>query len=190
MTFHTGFPVLDQSYAALRTVVAGVENTALPTPCDQWNVAQVIQHAAGDQIAYAAAIDGGEGPSYDPFSPTGELTGPAVELVNAAIDRAAAAFATIDPAAENVAAPIPPNKMSAQLAAGAAAMDAAVHAWDIAKATGQPSPLTPALAAALMPVATALVEPLRNWGAFKAAVPGTAGEDEIAALLHYLGRRP
>src|SRR5436190_7804343 len=101
MTHSTGFPVLDQAYAALRTVVNGVTDPSLPTPCDQWNVAQVIQHAAGDQIAYAAAIDGGEGPSYDPFSPSEELTGPAIDLINAAIDRTAAAFATVDPAAEN-----------------------------------------------------------------------------------------
>ena len=26
----------------------------MPTPCDQWNVTQVLQHAAGDQRAYGA----------------------------------------------------------------------------------------------------------------------------------------
>jgi Mycothiol maleylpyruvate isomerase N-terminal domain len=38
-----------------------------PTPCDQWNVTQVLQHAAGDQLAYAAAITGGSGPSENPL---------------------------------------------------------------------------------------------------------------------------
>src|SRR2546430_9704094 len=38
-------------------------------------------------------------------------------------------------------------------AAAAAALDAAIHAWDIAMGTGQASPLTPGLARALTPVA-------------------------------------
>lgn len=44
-----------------------------------------------------------------------------------------------------------------------AALDAAVHAWDIAVATGQPSPLTPSLALTLRPVANALANPLRGY---------------------------
>ena len=60
-------------------------------------------------------------------------------------------------------------------AAGAAALDAAIHAWDIAVATGQDSPLTPDLARALTPVAKSIVEPLREYGVYAAALePGPA----------------
>ena len=75
-------------------------------------------------------------------------------------------------------------------AAGAAALDAAIHAWDIAMATGQGSPLTPDLARALTPVATSIVEPLRQYGVYAAAVETPAGADDAAALLGYLGRQP
>jgi hypothetical protein len=75
-------------------------------------------------------------------------------------------------------------------AAGAAALDAAIHTWDIALATGQGSPLTPALARALRPVAEGIVEPLRAYGAYAQALEAGPGSDEAAALLCYLGRRP
>jgi hypothetical protein len=53
----------------------------------------------------------------------------------------------VDPANEAAPTPFPPvPQLPAQLAAAACALDAAVHAWDIAVATGQPSPLTAELA--------------------------------------------
>jgi hypothetical protein len=75
------------------------------------------------------------------------------------------------------------------VAVGAAALDAAVHAWDIAKASGRPSPLTPELASALLPVAKELAEPLRGF-AYAAALEGPADDDVVSTLLRYLGRNP
>ena len=75
-------------------------------------------------------------------------------------------------------------------AAAAAALDAAIHAWDIAMGTGQASPLSPALARALTPVARSIVEPLRQYGAYAAALEAGAGADDAATLLCYLGRSP
>jgi hypothetical protein len=90
-------------------------------------------------------------------------------------------------------APTPLGPMPVPLAAAAAAMDAAVHAWDIAVATGQPSPLTPALARELLATARQIVEPLRAFGAYAAALPAHGddeADDAVAALLRYLGRDP
>jgi hypothetical protein len=75
------------------------------------------------------------------------------------------------------------------LAAAACALDAAVHAWDVAVATGQPSPLTATLAEDLLPAARATADPLRGF-AYAAALPVEAGDDPAAVLLRYLGRDP
>jgi hypothetical protein len=76
-------------------------------------------------------------------------------------------------------------------AAGAAALDAGIHAWDIAMAAGQGSPLRPELARALLPVAHGIVEPLRAYGVYAVALePGPGADDAAAVLLCYLGRRP
>ena len=185
--------LLDESHQALRTVVAGVpvSGWSLPTPCEQWNVTQVLQHAAGDQLAYAAKLTGGPGPDGDPFAPSGAISADPSVLLDSALSTAANAFAAIEPDDAEVPVPLPPFKLPAPSAVAAAALDAAVHAWDIAVATGQPSPLTATLAQALRPTADALVEPLRGF-AFGPAVESdesAAGADDAVSLLNFLGRR-
>ncbi|MBE3015930.1 TIGR03086 family protein [Microbispora sp. NEAU-D428] len=184
--------LLTQAHDALRDAVAGVGSQAwdAATPCEKWSVTQVLQHATGDQIAYAAAITGGPWPSEDPFSPSGHIEGDPAAHLATALDASAGAWATVDGDAEQVPVPLPQGPMPAWLAAGACALDAAVHAWDIAMATGQPSPLTPQMARPLMEVATRIVEPLRAYGAYAPALEAGDDADEVAVLLAYLGRRP
>jgi uncharacterized protein (TIGR03086 family) len=186
----SGWDVLDQAHRALRTAVAGVpaDGWQRPTPCERWNVAQVLRHAAGDQVGYAAKLTGGPGPTYDPFDPPGTLDTTPADLLEPALARAAEAFAAVDPADETVPVPLPPFTLQANLAVEAAALDAAVHAWDIAVATGQPTPVAPELASALRPVADALTEPLRGF-AYGPAIESPRGADELTSLLNYLGRR-
>ncbi|GAA1555493.1 hypothetical protein GCM10009678_43120 [Actinomadura kijaniata] len=191
MGFATGFASLDVSLDALREVAAAVPADAWdrPTPCARWNVAQVLRHAAGDQLGFAAFLTGGQGPDFDPFDPSGEGGADVPALVERAVAASAEAWAAVDPEAAKVAVPVPPNEMTARLGADACALDAAVHAWDVAVAIGRPSPLTPELARELKAAAVQFVEPLRAYGAYADAVPGEDG-DPVADLLRYLGRSP
>src|SRR5258705_5330496 len=188
--------LLAEAQSALRRAVAGLgpQDADRPTPCEKWSVTQVLQHAAGDQVAYAAAITGGPWPSDDPFAPSGLLDGQPAAFLEPALAASSAAFATVADNATEVPNPLPHGPLPAWLAAGACALDAAVHAWDIAVATGQPSPLTAELAGPLMAVATSIVEPLRAYGAFAPAIDADSAEnstvDSVAVLLRYLGRQP
>ncbi|MEU6766681.1 TIGR03086 family metal-binding protein [Streptomyces sp. NPDC046853] len=191
---NTTWPLLDRAHEALRRAVQGVPDDAraLPTPCAEWNVTQVLQHAAGDQLGYAAALTGGPGPAENPFAPSGKLTDTPEALLEPALAATAEAWATVDETAQEVRVPIPPGTMTAALGVGACALDAAVHAWDIAVATGQPSPLTDDLAQPLLDVARQIVEPVRAF-AFAPALEageGDAEKGEAAELLRYLGRNP
>lgn len=188
----TGWAVLDEAHRALRETVAGLGSAelAMPTPCEQWNVTQVLQHAAGDQLGYASAITGEPGPTWDPFAPSGHLDEDASGLVESALQMSAAAWLTVGHDDEDIATPLPQGRLAPSLGAGACALDAAVHAWDVAVATGRPSPLTPDLARQLMTVATSIVEPLRSYGVYAAALEPEPGDDDAAALLRYLGRSP
>ena len=184
--------VLEQAHHALRTVVAGVgtDEWNLPSPCADWTVTQVLQHAAGDQRGFAATITGQDGPTDNPFAPSGTFDGDPVEIAESAMAVASAAWGRFDDPTATAPSPIPPGEMTVELGVGACALDAAVHAWDIAVATAQANPLTPELAQAMMPVATSIVEPLRAYGAYAAALTPEPGDDDVAALLRYLGRRP
>lgn len=196
--------VLATSYRALTDVVAGIGDTQwqLPTPCSEWDVTQVIQHAAGDQLAYAEALGIGNGPADNPFAPSGSIDGSAAALVRDAIEQTAAAWATVADETETVPTPLPHGALPTPVAAVMCALDAAVHAWDIAIATGQPSPLDEELADHLLTAARTanpgpgggpeaeIVEPLRQWGAYAAVVDGESGDTAVDELLRYLGRDP
>jgi uncharacterized protein (TIGR03086 family) len=187
------FPVLAESLDLLRRVGSALPTDRLddPTPCSEWTVAQVLLHAVGDQHAWAFAVGSSPLPSYDPFAPPTRLAGTLDDLIEPAIAAATAAWTRIDATSEAVPTPLPPvPTLPAELAAAACGLDAAVHAWDIAVATGQQSSLRAELAAQLMPAARAVAEPLRGF-AYAPALPEQAGDDDAAAaLLRYLGRDP
>ena len=89
-----------------------------------------------------------------------------------------------------VPTPLPQGPLPASIAAGACALDAAVHAWDIAAALGRPGFLPGELAGQLLPAARAVAEPLRAYGAYAAALAPRPADDGAAELLRYLGRDP
>jgi len=188
----TSRKLLDDAHDALRRTVqaVGPEDWDRPSPCELWTAAQVLQHAAGDQLGYASTITGESGPSEDPFAPSGQLDDDPVVIAERAMKASAAAWATVAADAEAVPVPVPPGSLPASLGVAACALDAAVHAWDIAVATGQPSPLDVTLARSLMPVATTIVEPLRGYGVFAPALESAADDDDADRLLRFLGRRP
>lgn len=188
----TTFSVLTESLELLRHVGGAVPTDRLddPTPCLDWTVTQVLLHAAGDQHGWASVVGSSPQPAYNPFAPPTQLTGTVDELIEPAIAAASAAWARVAAKAESVPTPLPPvPTLPAELAAAACALDAAVHAWDVAMATGQGSPLPAELAAQLMPAARAVAEPLRGF-AYAPALPEQPGDDAAAALLRYLGRDP
>ena len=184
------FEVLTHAHAYLGEVVAAVPEPAwgAPTPCAEWTVRQVLNHARIDQQGYGLAITGGR-PDSDPFHPADALDGdPAVEL-DKVLRAVADAYAGLPAGAEQVPTPLGPLPLP--LAAAAAAMDAAVHAWDIAVATGQDRPLTVALAEGIWPVAERLVDHLRDaYQVFAPAREARQDYDRAEALLAFLGRDP
>ncbi|MFI5777968.1 TIGR03086 family metal-binding protein [Nocardia sp. NPDC051570] len=184
--------VLRSSHRVLVDVVSGigVDQLQLPTPCSEWTVTQVVQHAAGDQRAFAQALGVGAGPDYDPSVPSGALEGPAATLIAIAVDEVAAAWGRVADDTESVPTPLPHGELPTSVAGVMCGLDAAVHAWDIAVATGQRSPLTEDLAEAFLLAATGLIEPLREWGAFGAALEDSASDTAVERLLRYLGRNP
>ncbi|MEV4620555.1 TIGR03086 family metal-binding protein [Asanoa sp. NPDC049573] len=187
----SGWDVLDEAHRVLRATVAAVApgDWGRATPCAEWTVTQVLQHAAGDQLGYAAAITGEGGPTENPFAPSGRLDQDPMEFLNPTLNAAAAAWSTVGNDVETAPTPLPLGPLPTWVGSGAAALDAAVHAWDIAVATGQPSPLTDDLARPLRKVAAEMVEPLRAF-AFAPAITPEPTDTDTALLLKYLGRRP
>jgi hypothetical protein len=148
-----------------------------------------VDDAAGDQLAWAAALGVGTGPAGNPFTPSGHIEACIDELIEPALAVARTAWAGVRSDDDAVPTPLPQGRLQARVAAGACALDTAVHAWDIAVALGRPGFLPCSLAGQLLPAAHAIVEPLRDFAYATALAPEPA-DDTTAQLLRYLGRSP
>jgi Mycothiol maleylpyruvate isomerase N-terminal domain len=100
--------VITDSLDLLRRAATSVgdAHAGAPTPCSAWTVAQVLQHAVGDQLAWAAALGVGTGPTENPFTPSGLLKGSVNELIESALPTARTAWAAVR--ADDDAVPTPP----------------------------------------------------------------------------------
>jgi uncharacterized protein (TIGR03086 family) len=185
-----GLKLMAEAHDYLRTVSLGVprESWGVPTPCSEWSARRVLNHACLAQLAYVHAFDGPE-QRVDPFDPPDTFDGPPVDALDEVIARLNAAWATLPAGAGS--APTPFGEMPIWIAAAAPAMDAAVHAWDLAMATAQPLPLSDDLADRLLPVAHQLVPAMRDtFHLFGPALPTSGSASPATLLLHYLGRVP
>ncbi len=187
----TEWTILAEAHDALRTAVGGLTDAdwSKPTPCDAWTVTQVVQHAVGDQHAWAWAVTGEQTTTENPFDPSGKIEEDVATYLERALETSTRAWSTIDPDRADAPTPLPIGALPAPQAAAACALDAAVHAWDIAIGSGRPSPLSPELAGRLLEAARIIADPLRGF-AFQAALPAEPGDDDLAVLLRHLGRDP
>ncbi|WP_164836183.1 maleylpyruvate isomerase N-terminal domain-containing protein [Actinacidiphila soli] len=128
-----GLKLLTDSHGYLRTVVLGVpeERWGEPSPCSEWTARQVLNHARLDQQAYGAAITGEGMPTSNPFQPEDALGSGSFAELDAVLASVAAAWASVPADAEKVSTPLDPllGPLPHWLGAGAAALDAGLHAW-------------------------------------------------------------
>ncbi|KOU76881.1 hypothetical protein ADK61_13780 [Streptomyces sp. XY66] len=184
-----GFELLADAHDFLLAAVRGVPDGAWgdPTPCSQWTVRQVLNHARLDQQALVMQITG-VAPASDPFDPADATGGDPVAELAAVLEAAAAAW---ESRRDDESVPTPMGPMPAGVGAAAAALDAGIHAWDIARATGQDLPLTEEMAEALEDIASRLVDFVRDsFGKYAPARAVAEGAGRAERLLAFTGRDP
>jgi uncharacterized protein (TIGR03086 family) len=119
--------------------IAGVrrEQAALPTPCRDWDVRALVNHVVQDVQQFTVAVGGGE---WDP--PDADLVGDDwVGAYRQAAGSLLAAWQRDGALDRTVRLPI--GEFPATWRVGQQVTDLAVHAWDLAKATGQSTELDP-----------------------------------------------
>lgn len=178
---------LAQAIASTRAVLVAVKADQLtgPTPCASWDVSGLINHIVGGQhffatLARGEALGGGDAPNFA----EGDYV--------AAFDQGAAASVEAF-AADGVMDKIlhlPFGDMPGSAFVGLAAVDTFAHGWDLAKATGQPTDLSPGLAAGLlMGARQGISEGFRGadtvapFGPETTAPDGASNADKLAAFL-------
>jgi uncharacterized protein (TIGR03086 family) len=175
---------------ATRAVVAGItaDQWSRPTHCDDWDVRTLLNHVVAGNW-WAARLAAGEtiesvGTEYD-----GDVVGPdALDAYDRSAQAAAAVFEA--PGALDAPCAVSYGPVPGSVYAGHRFIDVLIHGWDLATATGEPSPITPELAAACWEVVEPQLDILHASGMFGAdqAVPDDA--DVATRLLLTLGRHP
>jgi uncharacterized protein (TIGR03086 family) len=161
----------------------------LPTPCEQWDVRGLLNHTVRTIEVFAAAVDGGPGPTDAEVFDGPDLLGDAPDaVVRAAVARSQAAWATVPGFHGDLVTAF--GTMPTSTAISVSTFSTLVHGWDLGRALGLGVELSPDLLDLGEAVAAAIVPPLRERGRFgpPAEVGADAGRTE--RFIAFTGRSP
>ncbi len=173
--------LLGRALEYTRAALTGVTDADLhrPTPCAGWDLAGLLTHMDDGLDAFAEGAAGTVSvvPGWDAAARVTRLQVKACAL-HSLWSRAAREEVRVGGLVLDTATLV-----------GAAALEVAVHGWDVGAATGRGGPLPDDLAEALLPIAARLVDdgdrPVLFGPAHACADPAPG-----ARLLAYLGRTP
>jgi uncharacterized protein (TIGR03086 family) len=158
-----------------------------PTPDDEWNVRQLVNHVVGGNFWVAPLIGGKTieevGDRYD-----GDVLGddPAAAYRQSAKEAAAAVNA---PGAMETSCGVSYGPVPGEIYAGHRFIDVLIHGWDLAKATGQDTTLPADLVEACIEVVEPQKDLLAGSGAFGGDVKLPPDADRQTQVLAELGRQ-
>lgn len=175
------------SYALGVALAVTPEHLSRPTPCREWDLRMLLRHASESLAVLAEGIQSGR---VD-LDPAAEDLAVVADPARAFRDRARQLRAAwTSPGCQRQIIEIAGCPLGASLMAAAAALEVAVHGWDISRACGRRQPIPTALADDLLMMAPVLVPLTGRHPLFAApvTVPATASpSDRLAA---FLGRAP
>jgi uncharacterized protein (TIGR03086 family) len=184
-----GTPLLEPSVTYAVGVVLAVtpELLSRPTPCREWDLRMLLRHSSESLATLGEGIETGRiGP--DPAAEDGELVADPARTFR---DRAGRLLEVwTNPGHRRQIIQIVDCPLTASLMAATAALEIAVHGWDISQACGQCKPIPGGLATALLAIAPALVPRADRHRLFAAPVPAAAAAGPSDRLAAYLGRSP
>ena len=168
-----------------RDVMANVKADQLQnaTPCASWDVSGLINHMVGGQHLWAAGMQG-QAPSHDqPDFAAGDYMAAFNEAAATCLDcfQAEGAMTQI--------VKMPFGDFPGAGFMGLAVNDTFMHAWDLAKATGQNTDLAPELAAGILAQAKQNIQDAFRgpegapFGPEQQAPEGASAADQLAAFL-------
>jgi uncharacterized protein (TIGR03086 family) len=175
------------SYATGVALAVTPELLSRPTPCREWDLRTLLRHACESLAAFGEGIEAGR-VGLDPAAEDGIL---AADPARAFRDRAGQLLdAWTGPGHQRQVIEIAGCPLAARVIATAAALEVAVHGWDISRACGQRQPIPRALAVDLLAIAPVLVPRTGRHPLFAAPVTAAATAGPSDRLAAFLGRSP
>lgn len=151
-----------------------------PTPCGDWNTAQLVTHVVEVHQRVVASLEGADPAGVDPQADLGPQWLVASQAVLAALADPAQASSSVKGMFG--------EQTFESLVGRLLCADTLVHTWDLARATGQDDALDPAGVAAATQFLAPLDEALRRPGGFAPKIEPESHADEQTRLLNFCGR--
>jgi len=178
--------IAERSYGIAARVIAGVRPDQLDqsTPCSEWDVRALMNHIIGAHYYFTGALRGQEmdpnatPPDFAAHDPVGTFTQASEGMLEAWREPGA-----LDRTVQTLLGPMP-----ASMLIGMHTMDNLVHAWDLARATGQDEHLDAEMATQLLGMMHQVNPPRGEGAPFKPEQPCPAGAIPEHQLAAYLGR--
>lgn len=184
---------LERAYRSTREVLANVKPDQYdnPTPCSEWTVRRLLSHIIGGSSWFAASVDAGASPENDTSEDTDFTQGDVLAAFDEASQAAVDAFRA--PGAQEKIVQLPFGDLPGAIFMAIATNDVFTHAWDLAKATGQPTDLDPELAAQLnegarMMIGDAFRGPIGSGALFGPEQQAPDGASVADAHAAFMGR--
>jgi uncharacterized protein (TIGR03086 family) len=178
----------DRALEATTTVVANVDASQFgaPTPCAEFDVRGLLNHMIVGNHRFVKIA---HGEPLESVPTTGDFVrNDALTSYRDSADAVSRAWS--DPSVLERTAHLPFGDFPGVFAIGIHTVEAIVHGWDLAKATGQPTELDPELYAVAWQNCKDIDDSFRGPGRpFGPAVPAPAGTSDTARLMAWLGRR-
>jgi uncharacterized protein (TIGR03086 family) len=160
----------DQRYRAIADA-----QWAASTPCEEWTVRDLVDHAVGVQVRYGAPL-GAAAPDGADWA-----------AARAALVAALAAPGALDGTVDHPAL----GEVPKAALVGIATYDLLIHTWDLARAIGADEALPAEPVAAAEQALRALpADVVRSPGRYATEVEVPADADPQARMLAFAGRRP
>ncbi|MDX6263653.1 MAG: hypothetical protein QOH84_5341 [Kribbellaceae bacterium] len=162
------------------------DQLTLPTPCDEWNLGELVAHLLAENRGFASNASGViDRVAWQP-GPPDEV---ALAEFPASVDQLATAFAddeVLDRQVEVREFGVFPGRVAAAMHF----LDYLVHAWDIARSIDRPNPIPDDLADAALTLSPLFPTARPAGGPFAAVVPVAHEAGPVERLLGLVGRDP
>jgi len=180
-----------ESVRILRT--AGPTDWQLPTPCQDWTVRQLVEHMAAQHRGFTAAARG-ESSDLAAWQPV-QVGGDPLLHYRESATAVLQAFAEPGLLNREFALPeiTPERTFRGSVAVGFHLLDYVVHSWDLARALGRPTRLSPRCVESALAVARLIPDAERRLspGApFRTSLQPAPGAVTLDLLLYATGRSP
>ncbi len=179
----------DRALDALGITIEKIDSSQLgdPTPCSEFDVRALLNHVIGGNYRFVAIAVGEPGAAVPA---TGDfVTDDAVMPYRESAAVLSQAWA--DPVVLDQTAHMPFGDFPGEFALGIHIVEAVVHNWDLAKATGQPTELDPVLCEAAWQRSKDIDDSFRGPGRpFGPAIATPPAATATEKLMGWLGRQP